>query len=611
MRRNNRWRTAGIVITLLTTGAVAGACGSSGGVFEDDDGTIDGGAGAAGEPGSGGNNTGGAGTGGAGTGGNGTGGAGGMGTGGAGTGGAAGAGTGGMAGVSGAGAAGGAAGAGGACSCDDGFDCTIDSCTGNGACFHRIGPNSGATACPTGEICELASGCVSAPICTSNAQCQTALGGDACKVNIQCNMASATCTFEQLDGDNDGYPPEVCGGGDCNDAVTPISPAANEVCDGVDNDCDGDTDEGALCAMGMCVAGVCRCDPAEQCAGQCVDKQSDPMHCGDCNTACPVGAVCVGGVCECPSSLTLCGNECVDTTSDARHCNGCNTACTGSRTCQSSSCQCGPGLMECGGSCVDTMTNASHCGGCNTPCGGSCSGGMCQACPDPALTILLDLSTSMDGTIGASTRFDVTRDGINAWLGLPATTGFSLGLMHFPITSTLTCMTNPDCGPGGLCFSGICIGGNGGDSCVVSEYAMLDEAITALPGALSGVQSTLAGYSTAGGTPMVPSLEGVLQATRSYVNNNSGTRAAVVLITDGTANTCTPGTTAGVVTVASQFAGTTPQIPTYVLGIEMDNLSDWNQIAAGGGTTAARTAGSVAQVSSALAQIQAEFTACP
>ena len=47
------------------------------------------------------------------------------------------------------------------------------------------------------------------------------------------------------DADGDGYPSEATGGDDCNDARPEIAPNATEACgDGVDNDCDGEADEG-------------------------------------------------------------------------------------------------------------------------------------------------------------------------------------------------------------------------------------------------------------------------------------------------------------------------------------------------------------------------------
>jgi hypothetical protein len=69
------------------------------------------------------------------------------------------------------------------------------------------------------------------------------------------------------DADEDGFTDHQCGGLDCNDADSSINPGAPEVCDGLDNDCDGVTDDGnpgggASCNTGLpgvCAAGTTSC----------------------------------------------------------------------------------------------------------------------------------------------------------------------------------------------------------------------------------------------------------------------------------------------------------------------------------------------------------------
>ena len=57
------------------------------------------------------------------------------------------------------------------------------------------------------------------------------------------------------DGDNDGWPVEV----DCDDTVGAINPGAVEVCDGVDNDCNGLVDDGNPDTLAVCGSDTGEC----------------------------------------------------------------------------------------------------------------------------------------------------------------------------------------------------------------------------------------------------------------------------------------------------------------------------------------------------------------
>ena len=55
-------------------------------------------------------------------------------------------------------------------------------------------------------------------------------------------LLSLTLAACKKDNDGDGY----SGDQDCNDENENINPGTAEECDGIDNDCDGDVDEGLL-----------------------------------------------------------------------------------------------------------------------------------------------------------------------------------------------------------------------------------------------------------------------------------------------------------------------------------------------------------------------------
>ena len=155
-----------------------------------------------------------------------------------------------------------------------------------------------------------------------------------------------------------------------------------EVCDGLDNDCDGIVDDedatvaecqasrGAMFAQ--CTGGSCQCKL--ECGGTCVDGDSDPNNCGACGNPCATGASCSKGACTCPNAETsgvpgvACGGTCVDAQSDASNCGGCGKVCPEGSLCADASCACRYGLTLCGNACVDTTADASNCGGCGRAC---------------------------------------------------------------------------------------------------------------------------------------------------------------------------------------------------------------------------------------------------
>jgi len=130
-------------------------------------------------------------------------------------------------------------------------------------------------------------------MCVEDEDCAS---GSTCEAGICTRVLEDGC----VDGDGDGFglglaradcarclEAGLCAE-DCDDSDAGLHPEAADVCDGIDNNCDGEIDEAQMCAstadcaadtvlLPGCVAGTCQYLPPDQSAPGC----DEPVRCLD------------------------------------------------------------------------------------------------------------------------------------------------------------------------------------------------------------------------------------------------------------------------------------------------------------------------------------------
>jgi hypothetical protein len=285
--------------------------------------------------------------------------------------------------------------------CDDGDFCNgVERCVA-GACVDGEPPCAGELRCDAENERCLSASCET-PDADGDGEAAIACGGADCDDSDPDVRPGATevCDLEGIDedcdpttvgerdADGDGAIDFACCNGercgtDCDDAIASVAPGATEVCNGVDDDCDGSVDEGVLRVFFPDVDRDGFGDRRATPTAACVPTEGfveNALDCDDTNA----GAA--------PGNLELCNgldDDCNGVVDDAdRTALTCASSFgTPPRTffgCEGGACvvdACVEGFADCNGErsdgCeVDTRSDVEHCGACGDRCG---AGGTCEA----------------------------------------------------------------------------------------------------------------------------------------------------------------------------------------------------------------------------------------
>lgn len=333
---------------------------------------------------------------------------------------------------------------------------------------------------------------------------------------------------------------------DCKPQVT----ASPERCDGLDNDCNGELDDGELCAEGeVCDRGRCvgrcselavTCDGSEVCSagGYCVDRTCAEV-------TCEPGQLCTGGVCKGPCDGVVCplptqclAGRCVDPCVEL--------VCESGRVCDRGvcvpkcDCQVCPLGSECApdGSCVSTGCAGLECGAgevCSAgACVDACSGARCPDGEKCSAGVCVDACAGVSCPTGEKCVVGVCTDACTGVHCLPGQSCVPGADSQGECVSAADCSDGVCANPGDVCVEGVCR--NPCMACAITESCQNGACVDRCTGVSCGADetcenglcvSTSAPPGGSGGTTGLPSPGGSAGSSSAGTGNGPGGSASV------------------------------------------------------------------------------------
>ena len=240
---------------------------------------------------------------------------------------------------------------------------------------------------------------------------------------------TSTCTTYYADVDNDGYgvlgdskclcapqaPYTTVKPGDCDDSTGAASPEGAEICDGLDNDCNGATDGlsrpcSSACGQGTetcvggtwqgCAGGSQACDPSQPCC------QASGCGFEPASKKCSAAPIATREVCQ-----GACGGAAI-TENQWTYCSGSSAGCAGGAQWEA-----GGLAASCGAAQLCTQVGSSAV--CQS-CPGGCANGSCQSQPAHIVCIDPGYGGGDGGPVGSGTQGSVVTwsvaQHLKAWL---------------------------------------------------------------------------------------------------------------------------------------------------------------------------------------------------